>query len=131
MKFRASALLLGLMLFVFSSMSTFAQNSDDDAKSKSKTRTLTGCLMKGDGANEYLLTAQDGGTWEVRSDAVSLGDHVGQTVSATGVVSNSTAHNLKEDAKDAARDAHMKKGNTEHGHMTITDVQKVSGSCNR
>jgi len=131
MKFRASALLLGLMLFVFSSMSTFAQNSDDDAKSKSKTRTLTGCLMKGDGANEYLLTARDGDTWEVRSDAVSLGDHVGQTVSATGVVSNSTAHNLKEDAKDAARDAHMKKGNTEHGHMTITDVQKVSGSCNQ
>jgi len=131
MKFRASALLLGLMLFVFSSMSTFAQNSDDDAKSKSKTRTLTGCLMKGDGANEYLLTARDGDTWEVRSDAVSLADHVGQTVSATGVVSNSTAHNLKEDAKDAARDAHMKKGNTEHGHMTITDVQKVSGSCNQ
>jgi len=131
MKFRASALLLGLMLFVFSSMSTFAQNSDDDAKSKSKTRTLTGCLMKGDGSSEYLLTARDGSTWEVRSDAVSLADHVGQTVSATGVVSNSTAHNLKEDAKDAARDAHMKKGNTEHGHMTITDVQKVSGSCNQ
>ena len=126
MKFRASALLLGLMLFVFSSMSTFAQNSDDDAKSKSKTRTLTGCLMKGDGANEYLLTARDGDTWEVRSDAVSLADHVGQTVSATGVVSNSTAHNLKEDAKDAARDAHMKKGNTEHGHMKITDAQMVS-----
>ncbi len=77
------------------------------------------------------MTALDGDTWEVRSDAVSLADHVGQTVSATGVVSNSTAHNLKEDAKDAARDAHMKKGNTEHGHMTITDVQKVSGSCNQ
>jgi len=131
MKFKSSALLLGLMLFVFASVSTFAQNSNDDTKAKSKTRTVTGCLTQGDGANEYLLTAQDGSTWEVRSDAVSLGDHEGQTVSATGVVSNSTAHNLKEDAKDAAQDAHMKKHNTEHGHMTITDVQKVSGSCKR
>src|SRR5437667_1615149 len=36
-------------------------------------------------------------------------------------IKNTTAHNMKEDAKDAASDAHMKKGNTEQGHMTITD----------
>jgi hypothetical protein len=38
-------------------------------------------------------------------------------------------HNLKEDAKDAAHDAHMKKSDSEHGHMKITDVQMVSESC--
>jgi len=130
MKLRTGALLLGLMLFVFGSMSMFAQNSSDE-QSKSNTRTITGCLTQGDGAHEYLLTAEDGSTWEVRSDAVALADHVGQTVSATGVVKNSTAHNLKEDAKDAAHDAHMKKNTAEHGHMTVTDVQKVSGSCQR
>lgn len=52
-------------------------------------------------------------------------------MSATGVVKNTTAHNMNEDAKDAAADAHMKKGNTEHGHMTITDVQMVSRSCEK
>ena len=133
MKFKTGALLLGMMLFVFGSLATFAQNRDDDANSKSKTRTITGCLSKGgeSDSKEFLLTAEDGSTWEVRSDTVSLGNHVGQTVSATGVVRNNTAHNLKEDAKDAAEDAHMKKGSAEHGHMTITDLQKVSGSCNR
>jgi aspartokinase-like uncharacterized kinase len=131
MKLKMSSLLLGLMLVVFGSIWTFAQTASSDTKSKSNTRTITGCLSKGDSSKEYLLRANDGSTWEVRSDAVSLADHVGHTVAATGVVKNTTAHNLKEDAKDAAADAHMKKGNSEHGHMTITDVQMVSESCQK
>jgi hypothetical protein len=131
MKSKISSLLLGSMLVVLLSWAV-AQNTSTDTKSKSDTRTITGCLLKGDNStssNEYLLTANDGSTWEVRSDTVSLADHVGHTVSATGVVKNATAHNLKEDAKDAAHDAHMKKDTSEHGHMTITDVQMVSKSC--
>jgi len=131
MKLKMSSLLLGVMLVAFGSIWTIAQTASSDTKSKSNTRTITGCLSKGDSAKEYLLTANDGSTWEVRGDAVSLADHVGHTVAATGVVKNTTAHNLKEDAKDAAADAHMKKGNSEHGHMTITDVQMVSESCEK
>jgi hypothetical protein len=55
-------------------------------------------------------------------------DHV---ISATGVVSNAIAHNLKEDTKDAAKDTGVKKNNTEHGHLKITDVQMVSDSCQK
>ena len=62
---------------------------------------------------------------------MSLAQHVGPTVTATGVVKNATAHNLKEDAKDAASDAHMKKETAEHGHMTITDVKVESQSCQK
>ncbi len=131
MKLKISPVLLGLMLVMFGSLWTFAQEATSDTKSKSNTRTITGCVSKGDGSNEYLLTANDGSTWEVRSDAVSLGEHLGHTVAATGVVKNATAHNLKEDAKDAAGDAHMKKNTSEHGHMTITDVQMVSESCQK
>jgi hypothetical protein len=134
MKLKISSLLMGLMLVVFAATWTMAQDSSNDTKSKANTRTITGCLSKGDNSpssNEYLLTGSDGSTWEVRSDAVPLADHVGHTVSATGVVKNSTAHNLKEDAKDAAADAHMKKDNTEHGHMTITHVKMVSDSCQK
>ena len=101
------------------------------AKEKADVRDVTGCLAKGDSAKEFVLTGNDGSTWEVRSSSVDLAEHVGHTVSATGVVKNTTAHNMKEDAKDAAADAHMKKGNTEHGHMTITDVQMVSRSCEK
>ena len=99
------------------------------AKDKADVRDVTGCLSKGDSANEFLLTGTDGSTWEVRSSKVALAEHVGHTVTATGVVSNATAHNMKEDAKDVAKDSGMKKSDTEHGHMKITDVKMVSESC--
>ena len=123
---------LRLILFVIlTALSTSWLLAQDESgeKSKSDTRTITGCLTQGDSANEYLLTANDGSTWEVRSSMASLAEHVGHTITATGVVSNATAHNMKEDAKDAASDAHMKKNNAEHGHMKITDLQMVSKSC--
>jgi len=123
-----------LVLLMFVLLGTWlaaAQDAASDSKSKSDTRTITGCLAKGDNADEFLLTAQDGSTWEIKSSAVNLADHVGHTVAATGVVSNATMHNLKEDTKDVAKDAHMSKSNSEHGHMKITDVQMVSSSCSK
>jgi hypothetical protein len=98
-------------------------------KSKASTRTITGCLTKSGDANKFVLPASDGSTWDLKSHTVSLADHVGHTISATGAVSNPTAHNLKEDAKDTASDAHMKKNNTEHGRSNVTDIKMVSESC--
>src|ERR1700746_2211997 len=71
------------------------------AKEKADVRDITGCLSKGDSANEFLLTRNDGGTWEVRSSKVALAEHVGHMVTATGVVSHAAMHNMKEDAKEA------------------------------
>jgi len=99
------------------------------AKEKADVRDVTGCLAKGDSAKEFVLTGNDGSTWEVRSSRVDLAEHVGHTVTATGVVSNATMHNMKEDAKDAAKDSGMKKDDSEHGHLKITAVKMVSESC--
>ena len=99
------------------------------AKEKADVRDITGCLSKGDSANEFLLTGTDGSTWEARSSKVALAEHVGHTVTATGVVSNATAHNMKEDAKEGAQDSGMKKSDAEHGHLTVTEVKMVSDSC--
>ena len=99
------------------------------AKEKADVRDITGCLSKGDSANEFLLTGTDGSPWEARSSKVALAEHVGHTVTATGVVSNATAHNMKEDAKEGAKDSGMKKSDAEHGHLTVTEVKMVSDSC--
>ena len=99
------------------------------AKDKADVRDVTGCLSKGDDAKEFLLTGNDGSTWEVRSSKVALSKHVGHTVTATGVVSNATMHNMKEDAKEAAKDSGMKKTDNEHGHLKVTAVKMVSDSC--
>src|SRR6266581_130500 len=98
-------------------------------KAKGEVRDITGCLSKGDSAKEFLLTGNDGSTWEVRSSRVALAEHVGHTVTATGVVSNAKMHNMKEDAKQAAKDSGMKKSDAEHGHLTVTEIKMVSDSC--
>jgi hypothetical protein len=38
-------------------------------------------------------------------------------------------HNMKEDAKDAAKGSGMKKSDAERGHLTITVLKMVSDSC--
>ena len=119
---------LFLCLVLACAVSVWASASD---KGKSDTRNITGCLSQGDNAKEFNLKADDGSTWEVKSSNVSLAEHVGHKVTVTGVVSNATAHNVKEDAKDVAHDTGMKKDNAEHGHLKVTDVQMVSTSCSQ
>ena len=123
------SLLLCLVLTCAASMAVMA--NDSPGKGQSDTRTITGCLSQGDNAKEFNLKADDGSTWEVRSSVLSLADHVGHKVTVTGVVSNATAHNLKEDTKDIAHDTGLKKDNREHGHLKVTDVQMVSNSCSQ
>lgn len=131
MKTKVGKFLLGLVLAGLGVSLGFAQDTTSQSKSKSDTRTITGCLSKGDSADEFMLAANDGSTWEVRSTQVPLASHVGHTITATGVVSNAKLHNLKEDAKDAATDSGMKKADSEHGHLTITEVKMVSDSCQK
>ena len=106
-----------------------AQDTTSSGKSKAKTRTITGCLTQGDSSGKYVLNGNDGSTWDVKSDTVPLADHVGHTVAAKGTVSNVTMHNAKEEAKDAAASAGMKKTNDEHGDLEVASVKMVSSSC--
>ena len=118
-------------LFVFTSTARLATAQDTTETTHKKTRTLTGCLQKGDDANEYKLTTTKGDTWEIKSDTVKLEDHVTHTVTITGVVSNATLHGAKEDAKAEAKEHGIDKDSTEHGHMTVTDLKMVSDSCSK
>jgi len=124
-------LLLCLALACFGSALLVAQDSTNAPKGKASTRTITGCLAKGDSADEFLLNAANGSTWEVKSDSVALADHVGHTVQLSGAVEHSTMHNMKEDTKDMAQDTGMKKSNNEHGYLKATNVKMVSDSCSK
>ncbi len=120
-----------LALFMFAGTAGLATAQGTTKTTHKKARTLTGCLQKGDDANEYKLTTAKGGTWEIKSDSLKLGDHVGHTVTITGVVSNAKMHGMKEDAKAEAKEHGMDKDSTEHGHMTVTDLSMVSDSCKK
>jgi hypothetical protein len=120
-----------IALFMFAGAAGQAAAQDTTKTTHKKTRTLTGCLQKGEDANEYNLTAKGGGTWEIKSDSVKLDEHVGHTVKIVGVVSNATAHGMKEDTKEEMKEHGMDKNSTEHGHMTVTDLTMVSGTCQK
>ena len=126
MNTRIVAMTLGL--FVASASTLWAQ--DEQKTTHKKVRTLSGCLQKGDSENEYKLTDAKGDNWEIKSDAVALGEHVGHTVKVTGVVSNAMAHGAKEDAKEKASE-HGVGDASEHGHMTVTGLKMVSESCSK
>ena len=56
---------------------TTTTTADNDAgttatDTHANVRTLTGCLQKGDSANEYSLAGQNGSTWELKSDTIDL-----------------------------------------------------------
>jgi hypothetical protein len=120
-----------LALYMFAGTAGLATAQDTTKTTHKKTRTLTGCLQKGDDAKEYKLTTAKGGTWEIKSDSLKLGDHVGHTVTITGVVSDATLHGAKEDAKAEAKEHGVDKDSTEHGHMTVTYLKMVSDSCSK
>jgi len=120
-----------IALFVFACVAGLATAQDTTKTTHKKTRTLTGCLQKGESANEYNLTAKDGGTWEIKSDSVKLDEHVGHTVKVTGVVPDAMAHGMKEDTKEEMKEHGMDKGATEHGHLAVTDLTMVSDTCSK
>lgn len=126
MKARIATLLVGM--FVVSAATLLAQ--DSPKTTHKKVRTLSGCLQKGDGEKEYKLTDAKGDSWEIKSDAVALGEHVGHTVRVTGVVSHASVHGAKEDAKEKANE-HGVGDSTEHGHMTVTGLKMVSKGCSQ
>ena len=99
-------------------------NAQDTDKSHAKSRSITGCLQNGDNSKEYKLIAKDGGRWDLKSDSVNMSEHVGHMVKVTGVVSNATAHNMKEDIKQG-----VGKDSNETGDLTVTNLKMVSTSC--
>jgi len=116
---------------MFANLVGLATAQDTTKTTHKKTRTLTGCLQKGDDANEYKLTTKPGSTWELKSDSVKLDEHVGHTVKVTGVVSHNKAHGMKEDTKSEMKEHGMDKDAKEHGHLTVTAVDMVSDSCQK
>jgi len=120
MKSIASAIVVLGMVGVTAGLS--AQTEEPKKPTHENVRVVTGCVAK-DG-NEYKVTAKDGSSWEVKSDAIDIAKHVDHTVTVTGAVNNADLHGAKEEAKDT-----FDKNAKEHGHMTVTKLKMDSDSC--
>ncbi|MBZ5646977.1 MAG: hypothetical protein LAN37_07110 [Acidobacteriia bacterium] len=118
-----------IALFMFAGAAGLAMAEEPTKTTHKKTRTLTGCLQKGEEAHEYNFAAKDGSAWEIKSDSVKLHKHVGHTVRITGVVSMAKLHGMKEDAKAEMKEHGVEKHTAERGHMTVTHLTMVSDTC--
>jgi hypothetical protein len=103
---------------------TKAAPQENQEKSASQPKTVTGCLQKGDQPDEFSITGEDGKSWDLRSSAVRLADHVGHQVTVTGSPTRETkAEEKKEGQVEKAA------GKEEVGELRVTSLKMVSQSC--
>ena len=110
-----------------------AQETAAPVKTTAKPITVTGCLQKGDSADEFSITDENGKTWEVRSRTVKLAEHVGHTVTITGVRHHETkAEEAKEEKTETTETKESKEAEAkEAGDLRVTGLKMVSDSCKK
>ncbi len=107
-----------------------ATQEKQDKKPMSHTKTVTGCLQKGDEPGEFSITGADGKTWGLRSSNVKLEQHVGHQVTITGSGHReSKAHEKAEEKKEGQ--VEKAAGKEEYGDLQVTDLKMVSETCNK
>ena len=89
-----------------------------------KTTTVTGCLQKGDEANEFSITGEDGKNYDLTSSTVDLAKHVGHKVTVTGTFKAESYAKEKGE-----KEANEKKEAPEAGDIRVTSLKMVSDSC--
>jgi hypothetical protein len=103
---------------------TKAAPKENQEKSASQTKTVTGCLQKGDQPDQFSITGEDGKSWDLRSSTVKLADHVGHQVTVTG--SPTREAKAEEKKEGQVENAAEKK---ELGELRVTSLKMVSQSC--
>ena len=89
-----------------------------------KDLTVTGCLQKGDEANEFSITGEDGKSYDLTSSSVELSKHVGHKVSVKGTFK---AESYAKEKRE--KEANEKKEAPEAGDIRVTSLKMVSESC--
>jgi hypothetical protein len=93
------------------------------------TKTVTGCLQKGDELGEFFITGEDGQNWGLRSGNVKLDQHVGHEVTVTGFPAPETR--AEENKKKI--DGHVEKAssNEEYRDLRVTTLKMISTTCSK
>ena len=115
-----------LVLALLVSLTVLAQDTTKPSDDQSKTKAVTGCLQKGDQADLFSITGEDGKSWDLRSSTVKLADHVGHQVTVTG--SPTREAKAEEKKEGQVENAAQKEG---LGELRVTDLKMVSQSCSK
>ena len=105
---------------------TSKKTEAQEKESTKGTKTVTGCLQKGDESGEFSLQAEDGKVWGLKSSSVKLEEHIGHKVSVTGSAKEEakTEHNEKKEGE--VEKASKKE---DYGDIRVTSLKMVSETC--
>jgi hypothetical protein len=113
-----SLTLIFFLALCVTALTAGAQKSNN----KNGNVTVTGCLQKGDEADEFSLTGDDGKLYDLRSTSVKLAEHVGHKVTVNG--------KFKAEAYEKGEEKEAKEGSKkEAGDITVSSLKMVSSSC--
>ena len=96
-------------------------------KAAKETKTVTGCLKKGDGPSEFSIAGEDGKLWGLRSSTVKLEDHVGHKVTVAGTVTGESKAEEKKEKKEGEVEKASQK--EEYGDIRVTSLKMISDTC--
>jgi len=134
-------LIFGSIVFtLLVSLSAFAQygqdnNAKPDAqegqakKSAQGTKTVTGCLQKGDEPGEFSIKGEDGTVWGLKSSSVKLEEHLGHKVNVTGPASKESRAEERKEKK--AGEVEKAANKEEYGDIRVASLKMVSDSCGK
>jgi hypothetical protein len=119
-------MMASIVLALLVSLTALAQDTTKPTDDQSKTKAVTGCLQKGDQADQFSITGEDGKSWDLRSSTVKLAEHVGHQVTVTGSPTRETKAEEKKEGQveNAAR-------KDELGELRVISVKMVSQSCTK
>ena len=114
---------LAVALLVASGIA-FAQGTKSKSTSATKSKTVTGCLQKGDEPNEFSIT-ESGKTYGPRSSKVDLSKHLGHQVSVTGRLRPESEENEANEAKEKNEKNEQK----EAGDIRVMSLKMIKDTC--
>ena len=119
-------MIASIVLALLVSLAALAQDTSKPGDDQSKTKAVTGCLQKGDQADLFSITGEDGKSWDLRSSTVKLAEHVGHQVTVTGSPTREAKAEEKKEGQveNAAR-------REELGELRVTSLKMVSQSCTK
>ncbi|HYK48272.1 MAG TPA: hypothetical protein VEU94_00995 [Terriglobales bacterium] len=121
----AVRMLASIVLALLMSLTALAQDTTKPSDDQ-KTKAVTGCLQKGDQADLFSITGEDGKSWDLRSSSIKLDEHVGHKVTVTGSPTREAKAEEKKEGQveNAARKEAL-------GELRVTDLRMVSPNCTK
>jgi hypothetical protein len=138
---KVSYWLVPILLVCFSPMILRAQEKGTEERQEKKaekrvshsSKTITGCLQKGDEPDEFTITGEDGKTFGLRSSSVKLADHVGHKVTVTGSPAHESKAEAKQEKAEEKKAGKMEKAaqKQEYGDLQVSSLKMVSDTCSK